>query len=159
MEQRPTTFTMGCSSLPGMMEAAILLNRFIPGNRLDEVLINIAGSTSTYLHQDKIGSTIALTDNSGAVLNKYQYSPFGETPSLTGTIFGYTGQRFDSEIGLYNYRARYYSPALGRFLQPDPSGYNVSGLNLYTYVRNDALNQTDPFGLVCWRCRRRWRWR
>ncbi len=74
-------------------------------------------------------------------------APFGENSNLTGTIFGFTGQRFDREIGLYNYKARYYDPAIGRFLQPDPLGYAGGDLNLYAYVGNDPLNKRDPFGL------------
>jgi RHS repeat-associated protein len=62
--------------------------------------------------------------------------------------FGYTAQRIDPETnGLYYYRARHYSPAWGRFLQPDPIG-TTGGVNLYAYVGNDPLNFTDPDGLV-----------
>ena len=58
----------------------------------------------------------------------------------------YTGQRWDAETGLYHYRARYYSPALGRFLTADPIGYG-DGLNVYAYVANDPVNLVDPSGL------------
>ncbi len=125
-----------------------LVSRFIRGNRADEILIKISGSTKTYLHHDRLGSVIAQTDDSGAVLNRYKYGPFGETPSLTGTPFGYTGQRYDSEVGLYNYKARIYSPAIGRFLQPDPIGFSAGDMNLYTYVGNDAVNMIDSAGLT-----------
>lgn len=80
-------------------------------------------------------------------MNKYTYSPFGETPSLNGTIFGFTGQRYDSEIEQYNYKARQYEPLIGRFLQSDPVGY-LGGMNLYAYVDNDPGNNRDPLGLV-----------
>ncbi len=59
---------------------------------------------------------------------------------------GYTGQRYDTELGLYHYKARYFHPGLGRFLQPDPVGYKA-GMNLYAYCSNDGLNHTDPDGL------------
>ncbi len=131
-----------------------LVNRYIPGSGLDEILVQISGSDTTFLHKDRLGSVIAQTDDSGAVLNKYKYSPFGETPSLTGTAFGFTGQRYDAEIGLYNYKARYYSPAVGRFLQPDPLGYEAGDMSLYAYVGNDPVNYVDssgttPLGTLC----------
>jgi RHS repeat-associated protein len=80
------------------------------------------------------------------VVNKFAFSPFGETGSISASGFGYTGQRYDAEIGLYNYKARYYAPAIGRFLQPDPIG-TAGGMNLYSYVGNDAVNLTDALGL------------
>lgn len=74
------------------------------------------------------------------------YLPYGANANAPGT-FAYTGQRIDPESGLYYYRARHYSPLLGRFLQPDPIRYR-GGINLYAYVGNDPLNATDPSGLV-----------
>jgi len=123
-------------------DSGTLLQRFIPGLGLDEHFINIQSGTTSYLHTDRQGSIIAETDSSGVIANKFNYSPFGETSSISASNFGYTGQRYDSEIGLYNYKARYYSPSIGRFLQPDPLGYNT-GLNLYSYVGNNAPNMTD----------------
>jgi RHS repeat-associated protein len=129
-------------------DSGTLLSRFIPGLGLDEHFIDITGSGNVYLHTDRIGSVIAETNASGALLNKFSFSPFGESSSVSSSNFGYTGQRYDSEIGLYNYKMRYYSPSIGRFLQPDPLGYDGGDLNLYAYVGNDALNATDPMGLA-----------
>ena len=83
-----------------------------------------------------------------AIRKRYAYSPFGESsdPDALGNPYRYTGRRLDAETGLYYYRARYYDPVAGRFLQADPAGL-VDGLNLYAYVRNDPLNFVDPFGL------------
>ena len=87
------------------------------------------------------------SNSSGAVINNYAYSPFGESVSLSGTTFGYTGQRFDPETGLYYYKNRHYSPELGRFLQPDLIGY-ADGLNVYHYGYNDPNTFSDPLGLA-----------
>ena len=59
--------------------------------------------------------------------------------------FGYAGYRYDPETNLYYANARYYSPTLGRFLEPDPIGQD-GGINIYAYVGNDPLNRVDPYG-------------
>ncbi|MFA6213311.1 MAG: RHS repeat-associated core domain-containing protein [Candidatus Obscuribacterales bacterium] len=124
-----------------------LQQRYVYGTGLDDVLIRITNAgTKSYFHQNYQGSVIAITDAAGAVVNRYTYSPFGESPSLTGTTHGYTGQRFDPEIGLYHYKYRYYNPVIGRFLQPDPIGI-ADGLNIYAYVKNNPLTKVDPLGL------------
>lgn len=100
--------------------AGALINRYVHGPWDDEPLVQVTSAgTLTFFHQDKQKSVIAITSNAGAVNSKFVYSPFGESSSLIGTTFGYTGQRYDSESGLYYYKARYYSPNIGRFLQPD----------------------------------------
>jgi RHS repeat-associated protein len=60
--------------------------------------------------------------------------------------FGYTGQAFIPELGLYYYKNRMYNPKLGRFMQKDPIGY-AAGMNLYAYVKGDPVNFNDPLGL------------
>jgi len=128
--------------------AGVLQNRYVHGPGMDEPAIQVtAAGVLSFFHRDFQGSIVALTNNSGAVTNKYTYSPFGESVALSGTIFGYTGQRYDSETGLYYYKARHFSPVLGRFLQTDPIGYAGGDLNLYAYVGNDPMNFTDPMGL------------
>ncbi|MDX2106841.1 MAG: RHS repeat-associated core domain-containing protein [Candidatus Melainabacteria bacterium] len=87
----------------------------------------------------------AITDNTGAVANRYEYSPWGESPSMSGTTHGFQGQRYDSETGLYYMKARHYDPKTRRFLQPDPIGYG-DGLNLYQFAYDNPNNFTDPLG-------------
>jgi RHS repeat-associated protein len=98
---------------------------------------------------DVLGSTVALTNSSGTVQTEYTYEPFGQT-SVSGTTSSnsaqYTGRDNDG-TGLYYYRARYYSPALHRFISEDPLGLGGGDVNLYAYVRNNPLGFNDPFGL------------
>jgi RHS repeat-associated protein len=67
----------------------------------------------------------------------------------------FTGRRFDYETGLYYYRARYYNPYIGRFLQTDPVGYG-DGINWYVYCKNNPLSFVDPSGLMQWATGRYW---
>lgn len=106
-----------------------------------------ANGTRTFL-PDGLGSTIALLDASGITQTQYTYEPFGKTTASGASSSNssqYAGRENDG-TGLYFNRARYYSPALQRFLSEDPAGFRAS-LNLYTYVDNDPFNWTDPLGL------------
>jgi RHS repeat-associated protein len=81
-------------------------------------------------------------------VERYSYDVFGE-PSATSSIgnpYLFTGREYDNETGNYYYRARYYNPSIGRFLQPDPVGH-ADSMNLYSYVGNNPLNWIDPYGL------------
>lgn len=124
-----------------------LQTRYVYGTSLDEPLIAItAGGAVTFLHADKMGSIVAVSNSSGAVINKNQIGPFGEIGTFGGTTFGFTGQRYDADLDLHYYKRRYYSHKLGRFLQPDPWRLAGGDLNLYTYARNSSLRFTDPMG-------------
>jgi len=127
--------------------AGSLTSRFVYGDGMDEPLIvlNASNVITAYLHHDSLGSIVATSNTSGTVTNKNKYMPWGEG-TVTGTTFGFTGQRYDSETDLYYFKNRYYSPTLGRFLQPDPVLFDDS-LNTYQYARNNPLSLTDPFGL------------
>ena len=105
-----------------------------------------------YYHGDHLGSTVAVTNATGALKQNIAYYPYGETRSQSGTeavSHRYTGQEYDDETGLYNYNARLYSPEFERFVSPDsvvPDYTNPQSLNRYAYALNNPLRYTDPTG-------------
>ena len=125
-----------------------LIRRYVHGPGIDEPLVWYEGSgtgSKTWLYADHQGSIAATANSAGTSTATYSYGPYGEPNATSGIRFRYTGQFWLSEIGLYYYKARFYSPVLGRFLQTDPVGYQ-SDLNLYAYVGNDPVNGKDPNG-------------
>ncbi|CAG4927206.1 RHS repeat-associated core domain-containing protein [Paraburkholderia gardini] len=90
---------------------------------------------------------VALANGTGPTIASQAYGPFGETDGTPASRFGYTGQQYLAPLGLYYYKARMYSPTLGRFLQTDPVG-TADDLNLYAYVKNNPINFTDPTGMM-----------
>jgi RHS repeat-associated protein len=102
----------------------------------------------TYIHSDHLRSTSVT---SGAQSGDIKYFPYGATRSgAVSTTYKFTGQRLDDSTGLYYYGARYYDPALGRFVQADsivPNPGNPQALNRYSYVLNNPLRFIDPTGM------------
>jgi RHS repeat-associated protein len=102
-----------------------------------------------YYHTDHIGTPQRMTDAKASIVWAADYQPFGEVDITVETVTSnlrFAGQYCDTETGLhYNYH-RYYVPATGRYLTPDPIGL-AGGINLYAYVQNDPVNSIDSFGL------------
>ncbi len=120
---------------------------------------NTGVNDTRYLHTDHLGSVVAITDESGTVVQRLSYDVYGKRrnpdwtdpigPIASLTPRGFTGHEMDDESGLINMNAREYDPVIGRFLSADTiveAGFG-QGLNRYSYARNNPLSYTDPTGM------------
>lgn len=107
-------------------------------------------STKTFYLTDNLHSTSALVDQSGALVEKTAYYPYGDIRSGgTASKYLFTGKEKDAATGLSYYDARYYNSTIRHFTQPDtlfPNIYDPQQLNRYSYARNNPLTYTDPSG-------------
>ena len=135
---------------------------------VDAVALMRNSSSSEYFYlQDANFNVTAVTDNTGAVVERYAYTPYGEATILNGASdpdgaewsvdtggsdilneYLYTGRRLDPETGLQINRRRFYHAPLGRWVNRDPIGYEGSQWNLYEYVNGKPLVSVDPVGLA-----------
>jgi len=149
------------------------ISNISPGIDEPIAMIDVVDSDKHYwYHYDALGSVIALSNN-GSIVEAYSYDVFGSTKvhtvagadsqwltsddtianptvSAYANPYMFTARRMDTldsgDLKIYYYRARYYKPDIGRFLQTDPIGY-AGGLNLYIYVGNNPINWIDSWGL------------
>lgn len=127
--------------------AGQVLRRYVYGPGLDEPLRVSTPAGSYFVHADRLGSVIALSDAAGHPVETYAYSPDGE-PSRTSAVGNrilFAGRPYDEETRLVDLRTRALDPHNRRFLQPDSVGFE-GGLNLYEYGNGDPVNRVDPFG-------------
>jgi RHS repeat-associated protein len=120
-----------------------------------------AGNTLRYLHQDYLGSTAAITDEAGSVVERLAYDPFGKRRTPAGvfdpnnpiaginTDRGFTMHEHLDELGLIHMNGRIYDPSIGRFMSADagvPHPLDMQSFNRYSYTRNNPLVYVDPDG-------------
>jgi RHS repeat-associated protein len=134
-----------------------LIARHVHGPSVDDLVLSELGGAVYYYHHDHLNSTIAVTDESGNVVEQYRYDAYGQpyfygpdgtrrAKSAFGTRFLFTGREWLASLGLYDYRHRAYSPSLGRFLQMDPIGFGAGDVNVYRYSVNNPTGLIDPTG-------------
>ena len=128
---------------------------------VDRPVKAIVGGYEYYFILNDFGDVIALTGADGQIIEQCDYDIYGKSTIKDGvgkvkatslTPFLFAGREYDGETGLYHYRARAYSPELGRFLQPDPIDFSGGDSNLYRYCRNNPLYWKDSSGLKPEKC-------
>jgi RHS repeat-associated protein len=155
-------------------------NRYIYGNYIDEPLVMSDGSDDYYYAHDHLYSTVALVDNLGQTIERYEYDVYGtvhimdasyaaRTASTYNNPYTFTGRQLDmldgGDLLRMHYRHRDYDAFMGRFLQHDPLGINpasafagdvtipyqfLDGVNLYMYVAGNPIVYSDPLGQLKW---------
>ncbi len=135
---------------PVYVDALVLRDRDTDANgSLDE---------RRWVQQDANWNVTALLDNSGAVVERYAYDPYGNftiydaswtsrSSSSYAWLYQHQGLRYDGGAGLYHARARDLSPSLGRWLQNDPAGFGAGDVDLYRAYGNGPTGALDPGGM------------
>lgn len=123
----------------------------------NELLYRESGGKKGYYYYNSHGDVVSIRDASGTELNRYDYNVWGTVTSKQEQMsnpFKYTGEIMDDESGLIYLRARYFNPAIGRFINEDTYEGNVTNplsLNIYTYVTNNPLiYPTGMCGVKSW---------
>jgi len=146
-----------------------LLRTYTYGPGIDNILsitvytnTPIPQNAQTYYYIKDIQNTVlALTDETGAIVESYDYDAWGNIldvkngsgtsisnqQSAIGNRYLFQGREYDFQTGLYYFRARWYHSQTGRWLSKDPIGIS-GGLNQYSFVANDPVNFVDPYGLL-----------
>ncbi|CAN2536672.1 hypothetical+protein [Methylocapsa aurea] len=104
-----------------------------------------------YYHADGEGSIRLITNAGSTVFNRYDYDSFGRRLAVVESLplqpYGWKGREWIAGPDIYYNRARFFDPALGRFLAEDPLGYGGGDSNLYSFAWNNPKNWSDPSGL------------
>src|SRR5712691_4632004 len=122
--------------------------RYEDTQNIDEPLAMLRSGATNFYHADGLGSVTSLSNSAGALAQTYTFDSFGKQTGSSGSLvnpFQYTARESDTETGLYYYRARYYDATGGRFASEDPLRFKT-GVNFYSYVKNNPINLSDPTG-------------
>ena len=123
-------------------------SRYVFGDAFDEPLAVDDGVSASYFHADALSSVVKRTDAGGAVSFTAQYDAWGRPEAAVDQSgYAFTGREWDSESGLYYYRARYYDPAIGAFVSEDSIDFR-DGLSRFSYVMGRPTVLIDPSGHI-----------
>ena len=135
---------------------ATLSTRYLHGPQFDQALASetVSGNVVTWAladHQGTVRDMVRYASGTTTIVNHRKFDAFGnltaESDATVKFLFSYTSREWDGDAGLYYYRARWYDPAIGRFISEDPIGIRAGETNLTRYVRNSPVNIIDPSGL------------
>ena len=133
-----------------------LTSSYIFGNNIDDIILMKSNNHEYYYHTNQLGSTMALSDSEGNLIERVEYDVYGKpyfydnnneiiTESVVGNNILFSGHEYDMEIEASYMRNRHMNNILGRFYQKDNLIYK-DGMNDYTYVLNSPLRYVDPYG-------------
>jgi len=138
------------------IENGMLVRYLFDGQR--PVARDVEGGARTWLHEDYIGSLVAMTDATGKVIDAIRYDAFGAVVARAAAgsqvPIGFATGLLDDATGLLYLQARYYHPRYGRFISPDPLVQDVFqpiAWNAYAYCRNNPQSYVDPTGREWWK--------
>lgn len=152
-----TTYYYICDQMVEEYTDGQLTASYLYGNDIDEALQMERGSAVYYYHTNHLGSTMALSDAAGAIVERVDYDVYGQptffdtdgnvlAQSSIGNTVLFTGREYDAESETYYYRARTLYPKTGRFMQYDPLMY-VDGMNMFEYAGSNPIMRVDNYGL------------
>jgi len=147
--EKARDYTWASDNRVGEYEAGSQVARLTYGAGLDDAIHMDRAGAGVHLHADAQGTIVSASSPAGIELASYEHDAFGALRASSGSLendLGFTGRVRDTS-GLLYYRARFYDPEIGRFLNPDPIRFD-GGINFYAYANNNPVTLTDLTGEV-----------